>query len=85
MELKDQTLAFSRLIGTPVVSGGGKRLGRVFEVRAHPAGDGSIVLDELLVGRGGLLKRLRGPSAEARGIAWESVAEVGPNRILVNA
>ena len=44
--------------------------------------DGRIVIDELLVGRGSLLKRLRGPDASARGVRWESVVEVG-ERIVV--
>jgi hypothetical protein len=75
--------AFSSLIGTPVEDQGGRALGRVFEVRAHWEGDGTIVFDELLIGRHGLWRRLRGPAADARGIPWEAVAELGPERIVV--
>ena len=84
MELSKETLAFSGLSGTPVVDQNQRKLGRVFEVRAHHERDGSIVLDEILVGRGSLLKRLRGPSAKARGIAWDSIVEFDANLIRVH-
>ena len=51
--------------------------------RREQCGD-RIVVDEILLGRGSLLKRLRGPDARARGIRWESVTEVG-ERIVVRA
>jgi sporulation protein YlmC with PRC-barrel domain len=73
--------ALSDLIGKPVYDGSGRRLGRAFEVRAHWEGE-SVVIDEILVGRGSLLKRLRGPEAKARGIRWENVSEVA-DRIVV--
>jgi hypothetical protein len=41
-----------------------------------------IVVDEIPLGRGALLKRLRGPDANVRGIPWESVIELG-ERIVV--
>jgi hypothetical protein len=44
----------------------------------------ALVIDEILVGRGSLLTRLRGPGASARGVCWESVVEVG-ERIVVRA
>jgi hypothetical protein len=51
-------------------------------VRAHWEDD-RIVIDELLVGRGSLLKRLRGPEDSAEGVRWENVIEVG-ERIVVH-
>jgi len=72
----------SDLIGRPVCDRSGRRLGRVFEVRGHWE-DGDVVIDELLVGRGGLLKRLRGPGPDARGIPCEAVGEVSAERIVV--
>lgn len=84
MELSDAPFALSDLIGKPVCDSSGRRLGRVFEVRAHWEGGDRIVVDEILLGRGSLLKRLRGPDARARGIRWESVTEVG-ERIVVRA
>jgi sporulation protein YlmC with PRC-barrel domain len=83
VELSREPFALSDLIGRPVCDSSGARLGRVFEVRAHWQ-DGGIVIDELLVGRGALLKRLRGPTAAARGARWESVTEVG-EQIVVRA
>jgi sporulation protein YlmC with PRC-barrel domain len=75
--------ALSDLIGKPVCNSSGRSLGRVFELRAHWE-DGCVVIDELLVGRGSLLKRLRGPGVNARGVRWENVVEVG-ERIVVHA
>jgi sporulation protein YlmC with PRC-barrel domain len=83
VELSSEPFALSDLIGKPVCDSSGRRLGRAFEVRAHWEDD-DVVIDEILVGRGSLLKRLRGPGAEARGIRWESVIEVG-ERIVVHA
>ncbi len=81
MELSREPYALSDLIGRPVCDSSGRRLGRAFEVRAHWE-EGRIVIDEILFGRGSLLKRLRGPGASARGIRWENVVEVG-ERIVV--
>jgi sporulation protein YlmC with PRC-barrel domain len=81
VELSDKPFALSDLIGRPVCDSSGRRLGRAFEVRAHWE-DGAVVIDEILFGRGSLLKRLRGPDASARGVRWESVAEAG-ERIVV--
>ena len=82
MELSREPFALSDLIGKPVYDSSGRRLGRAFEARAHWE-DGRIAIDEILVGRGSLLKRLRGPGVSARGIRWESVVEVG-ERIVVS-
>ncbi len=82
MELMEP-YAFSDLVGVPVRNQAGQSLGRVFEVRAHMTRNGSIVFDELLVGKHGLLRRLRGPGPDSRGVPWEAVTEIGPDRILV--
>ncbi len=74
--------ALSELIGRRVVDSSGRSLGHVFEARARWEND-FLVLDELLLGRRALLRRLRGPAQECRGIPWEAVVEVGPDRIVV--
>lgn len=84
MEL-ERPIAFSELIGRRVTDLSGRSLGHVFEVSAHWERDGSIVFDELLLGRRALLRRLRGPVQQCRGIPWEAVVEVGPERIVVRA
>jgi sporulation protein YlmC with PRC-barrel domain len=76
--------AFSELMGRRVVDSAGRSLGRVFEARAHWERD-TFVLDELLLGRRALLRRLRGPVQKCRGIPWEAVTEVGPDRIVISA
>jgi sporulation protein YlmC with PRC-barrel domain len=82
---RDRPFAFSELIGRRVEDQNGRPLGRVLEVRAHWEGDGTILLDELLVGRGALWRRLRGPSAAAGGIPWANVTELSPDRVIVQA
>jgi sporulation protein YlmC with PRC-barrel domain len=83
VELSVEPHAFSQLIGMPVEDRSGRRLGHVFEAHCHWERDGAIVLDELLVGRRGLWRRLRGPGRGDRGIPWQSVTEVGGDRIVV--
>lgn len=83
MELSPDRFALSDLIGKPVYDSSGRRLGRAFEARAHWEAD-VIVIDEILFGRGSLLKRLRGPEVSARGVRWENVVEAG-ERIVVRA
>lgn len=87
MELSAEPSAFSALIGAAVEDQSGRRIGRVFEARAHWDGDGSIVIDELLIGRRGLLRRLRGPGPGpgAHGIPWQAVMEVAEERIVVRS
>jgi hypothetical protein len=85
MELSAEPGAFSALIGVAVEDQSGRRIGRVFEARAHWDGDGSIVVDELLIGRRGLLRRLRGPGPDAHGIPWQAVMEIAEERILVRS
>jgi len=74
--------AFSELIGLPARDPNGRSLGRVYEARGHWEGDGTIVIDELLIGRHGLLRRLRGPGADT-GVPWASVVDLDRERILV--
>jgi sporulation protein YlmC with PRC-barrel domain len=83
VELSRDSLPFSELIGRRVDDQSGRSLGRVFEVRAHWEEDGKIVVDELLVGRRALLRRLRGPGPDARGIPWQAVTGVSEDRIQV--
>ena len=59
----------------------GRALGHAFEVRAHWE-DGRIAIDEVLIGRGSLLKRLRGPATKAQGIRWENVIEAGEQIVV---
>jgi sporulation protein YlmC with PRC-barrel domain len=83
VELSSQPFALSELIGVPVEDSSGRRLGRVWEARARWTPDGSIMVEEILVGRGAVLKRLRGPGPDARGIPWESVAQIEAHRVVV--
>jgi hypothetical protein len=85
MELNAERSAFSELIGRRVEDGSGRSLGRVFEVRGHWQRDGTILLEELMVGRGALWQRLRGPAVDAPGIAWQSIIEISRERIVVRA
>jgi sporulation protein YlmC with PRC-barrel domain len=82
VELNGDPAAFSSLIGLPVRDLNGRSLGRVYEARGHWEGD-QIVIDELLVGRRGLLQRLRGPRMEPRGVPWANVVEVDRERLVV--
>ncbi len=84
MELSPDPFPLSALIGRQVRDQSDRKLGRVWEVRAHWERDGTIVFDELLVGRGAMLKRLRGPGPDARGILWQAVTEVSADRIVVS-
>jgi sporulation protein YlmC with PRC-barrel domain len=85
MELRSEPFGFSELIGLRVCNQAGRSLGHVFEAKAHWEEDGSIVIDELLVGRRALLRRLHGPGSDARGIPWGAVAEVADDHIVVRA
>jgi sporulation protein YlmC with PRC-barrel domain len=80
VELEEPS-AFSELIGRRVIDSSGRSLGRVFEARAHWERD-TLVIDELLLGRKALLRRLFGPAKQCRGIPWEAVIEMGPERIV---
>lgn len=75
--------AFSELIGRRVVDSSGRTLGHVYEASAHWERDGTIVIDELLLGRRALSRRLRGPARTSRAIPWEAVVEIGADRLVV--
>jgi sporulation protein YlmC with PRC-barrel domain len=74
----------SELLGRRVVDQSGRKLGRVYEAKGHWERDGTIVIDELILDRGGLRRRLRGPGGpEEQSYPWEAVAELTPNAIVV--
>jgi sporulation protein YlmC with PRC-barrel domain len=83
MELSPGRSSFSDLVGKRVRDQGGRSLGRVFEVRAHWERDGSVVLDEVMIGRRSLWRRLRGPNSDTRGIPWENVVDTGDGHLVV--
>jgi sporulation protein YlmC with PRC-barrel domain len=83
VELNQDPAAFSDLIGNLVRDQSGRKLGRVFEVRAHWERDGSIVVDELMTGGRALWRRLRGPGPNAHGIPWANVVEIDHEGITV--
>jgi hypothetical protein len=83
VELNDAPIGVAHLLGARVYDQRGRKLGRVHELRGHHVGDGSIVIDELLLGKGALLKRLRGPGPDAGGIPVETVIEQSAEKIVV--
>lgn len=83
MELRKDPAAFSDLVGRRVRDQAGRALGRVFEARGHWDRDGTVVIDELLVGRRGLWRRLRGPGEDEHGIPWAAVLDLGDEHIVV--
>jgi sporulation protein YlmC with PRC-barrel domain len=86
VELNDAPLGVGHLIGARVHDAGGRKLGRVHELRGHRRDDGTVVVDHLLLGPRSFWIRLRGPSgADPRAIPWEAVVEVGPERIIVSS
>lgn len=75
--------ALSELLGRKVVDQSGRKLGRVREAKAHWEGE-AVVVDELLLDRGGLRRRLRGPGgAEEQAIPWEAVVELPGETVVV--
>jgi hypothetical protein len=82
VELSRDELNLSALIGAPARDPTGRRLGRVYEVRAHWQGD-EVVVDEVLVGKVGLLRRLRGSGDESQGYAWGEIAELSADGVTV--
>jgi sporulation protein YlmC with PRC-barrel domain len=84
VELSREELNLSELIGTPVRDNGGRRIGRVYEVRARWRGE-EVVVEAVLVGRSGLLRRLRGSGEEPRGFAWEEIVERSAEGITVGS
>ncbi len=82
MELGERG-ALSELLGRKVVDQSGRRLGRVREARGHWEGD-AVVIDELILDRGGLRRRLRGPGGpEEEAIRWEQVVEMPGETVVV--
>jgi sporulation protein YlmC with PRC-barrel domain len=76
--------ALSELLGRKVVDQSGRRLGRVREARGHWEGE-AVVVDELILDRGGLRRRLRGPGGpEEQAIPWEQVVELVDETVVVH-
>jgi len=77
-------LALSELLGRKVIDQSGRRLGRVYEAKGHWERDGTVVIDELILDRGGLRRRLRGPGGpEEQTIPWEAVVELPDETVIV--
>lgn len=82
MELSEPR-GLSDLLGRKVVDQSGRKLGRVYEAKAHWEGE-AVVIDELIVGRGGLRRRLRGPGgSEEQAIPWDAVVELPDETVVV--
>ena len=82
MELSEPR-ALSELLGRKVVDQSGRRLGRVRETKAHWEGD-AVVIDELILDRGGLRRRLRGPGGpEEQTVPWDAVVELPDETVVV--
>ncbi len=80
MELR----SLSELMGRKVVDQSGRGLGRVYEAKAHWERDGTVVVDELILDRGGLRRRLRGPGGpEDQSVPWEAVVELTADAVVV--
>jgi sporulation protein YlmC with PRC-barrel domain len=74
----------SELLGRKVVDQSGRRLGRVYELKGRWERDGTIVIEELILDRGGLRRRLRGPGGpEEQAIPWEAVVEMPDETVVV--
>ena len=83
MELSEPR-GLSELLGREVVDQSGRKLGRVYEAKAHWERDGTVAIDALIVGRGGIRRRLRGPGGrEEQAIRWEQVVEMPGETIVV--
>jgi len=76
--------SLSELLGRKVLDQSGRRLGRVYEAKGHWERDGTVVIDELILDRGGLRRRLRGPGGpEEQSYPWEAVVELTGEAIVV--
>jgi len=83
VELSDPG-ALSELLGRKVLDQSGRKLGRVYEAKGHWERDGTVVIDELILSRGGLRRRLRGPGGpEEQAIPWEQVVELPDETVVV--
>jgi sporulation protein YlmC with PRC-barrel domain len=82
VELRDPG-ALSELLGRKVVDQSGRRLGRVYEAKGHWEGD-AVVIDELLLGRTGIRRRLRGPGGpERQAVPWDAVVDLRDETVVV--
>ena len=82
MELR----SMSELLGRRVVDQSGRKLGRVYEAKGRWEPDGTIAIDELILDRGGLRRRLRGPGGpEEQSYPWEAVIELTPDSVVVRS
>ena len=76
--------ALSELLGRKVVDQSGRRLGRVYELKGRWQPDGTVAIEGLIVGRLGLLRRLRGPGRhEPDLVPWETVVSLEDERVVV--
>jgi len=76
--------ALSELMGRKVVDQSGRKLGRVYEAKGHWERGGTVVIDELILDRGGLRRRLRGPGGpEEQSYPWEAVIELTAEVVVV--
>ena len=83
MDLRDPG-ALSELLGRKVVDQSGRPVGRVYEAKGHWERDGTVVIDELVLSRGGLRRRLRGPGGpEEQSVPWESVIDLSDEHVVV--
>ena len=77
--------SMSELLGRRVVDQSGRKLGRVYEAKGHWERDGTIAIDELILDRGGLRRRLRGPGGpEEQSYPWEAVIELTADAVVVS-
>jgi sporulation protein YlmC with PRC-barrel domain len=82
VELKDPG-ALSELLGRKVVDQTGRRVGRVYEAKAHWEGD-AVVIDELVLSQTGMRRRLRGPGGpDKQSVPWESVVDLRDETVVV--
>lgn len=82
MELSEPG-ALSELLGRKVVDQAGRRVGRVYEAKAHWEGD-AVVIDELVLSRSGMRRRLRGPGGPDReAVPWDSVIDLSDEHVVV--
>jgi sporulation protein YlmC with PRC-barrel domain len=77
-------LSDDELLGRQAVDQSARRLGRVYEAKGHWESDGTVVVDELILGRGGMRRRLRGPGGpERQAVPWEAVVGIEGECLVV--
>jgi sporulation protein YlmC with PRC-barrel domain len=83
VELSDPG-ALSELLGRKVVDQSGRPVGRVYEALGHWERDGTVMIDELVLSRSGMRRRLRGPGGPDReSVPWESVVDLSDEHVVV--